>query len=46
MIKGKYTSTEIIKQNNYKTIQRCHKPDGSSFILKSYKLTDKKDIEN
>jgi len=38
MIKGKYKSIEIIKQNDYKTIQKCQKQDGSSFILKSYKL--------
>jgi len=42
MIKGKYNSVEVIKQNNYKIIQKCQKQDGSIYIIKSYNLQEKK----
>lgn len=42
MIKGKYNVIEVIKQNDYKNIQRCQKQDGSIYIIKSYKIQEKK----
>lgn len=42
MIKGKYNAIEVIKQNDYKIIQRCQKQDGSIYVIKSFNLQEKK----
>lgn len=46
MIKGKYKVVETIKQNEYKSVQRCLRNDGHIFILKSYSLHEGRLAQN